>query len=330
MTVTTIRAWRSRVRGTTTGLNGRGCPWLAPQVSLYWRRRRMAFRAAAPKRPPAATPRSSPATTNVTIHHHRHEATRLVERAGFPPSVTFVTRLTRTVNTLVTLLRDRVTVREVAARLAGAAMLPERRPLPLAPAARPSADPARRPVAKSLRPFRIEDDASFSVPAAFRRRGVLQRSAGDGVPAEMTMRPRLRPVRTIAAHPEPRLAAAARAAGAARIARGATGRPPDAAAATATGRAATAAVPMEWRTAAAKQADAPRARAAARPSIVEAAAPMPQPAVSPAPATAPAASRPRETAGALPLDASVIDRLAETVMQRIDRRIRIERERRGV
>lgn len=57
---------------------------------------------------------------------------------------------------------------------------------------------------------------------------------------------------------------------------------------------------------------------------------MPQPAVSPAPATAPAASRPRETAGALPLDASVIDRLAETVMQRIDRRIRIERERRGV
>lgn len=57
---------------------------------------------------------------------------------------------------------------------------------------------------------------------------------------------------------------------------------------------------------------------------------MPQPAVSPAPATAPAASRPRETAGALSLDATVIDRLAETVMQRIDRRIRIERERRGV
>jgi hypothetical protein len=39
---------------------------------------------------------------------------------------------------------------------------------------------------------------------------------------------------------------------------------------------------------------------------------------------------PRERSSAVALDASTIDRLADNVMQRIDRRIRIERERRGL
>ena len=42
------------------------------------------------------------------------------------------------------------------------------------------------------------------------------------------------------------------------------------------------------------------------------------------------ASAPRERAVPLALDPATIDRLADNVMQRIDRRIRVERERRGL
>jgi len=54
---------------------------------------------------------------------------------------------------------------------------------------------------------------------------------------------------------------------------------------------------------------------------------------TPVPPDAPAepkVSAPRDKAGPLALDPSTIDRLADNVMQRIDRRFRIERERRGL
>jgi hypothetical protein len=88
---------------------------------------------------------------------------------------------------------------------------------------------------------------------------------------------------------------------------------------------------MDWR--------APQARAVSHPSAA-AVAPAPAadralPRVPPPPAQPDAPAQPdvrapRDKAAPLALDPSTIDRLADNVMQRIDRRIRIERERRGL
>ena len=86
---------------------------------------------------------------------------------------------------------------------------------------------------------------------------------------------------------------------------------------------------MDWR--------APQAKAVSySPAVAIAAAPadravprVPAPAMQPE-APVPPKVNARDKAAPLTLDSSTIDRLADSVMQRIDRRVRIERERRGL
>ena len=87
---------------------------------------------------------------------------------------------------------------------------------------------------------------------------------------------------------------------------------------------------MDWR--------APQARAVSHSPAAAIAAPPADRAVPRVPATAmqpeapvpPKVNAARDKAAPLTLDPSTIDRLADNVMQRIDRRVRIERERRGL
>jgi hypothetical protein len=287
----------------------------------------MTFRAVAPKRQAAGEPRSASAIHNTTIHHHRHEA-RAVEGAAAPPSLTFVTHLTRTANALVALVRDRMTLREIAVPASTRSSIGVPASGPSATGTRTGAGAVLRPYApKLLRPRRVAGNDASITTMAFRRRA-LHRAADDGVPAELSMRPRVRSKQAIVAGVEPRVELVTRAVGLARSAGVASGNRPQPAGAPAR-RPAAAAAPMEWRMPAPKQADGQRTLST-RSMPVEPPAPA---AVRPAasePAVMSAPSRARETAGAIAIDAAAIDRLAETVMQRIDRRTRIERERRGV
>ena len=87
---------------------------------------------------------------------------------------------------------------------------------------------------------------------------------------------------------------------------------------------------MDWR--------APQAKAVSHPpppAIAAVAADRALPraqttAIQPDAQAQPTVSTARDHAAPLALDPSAIDRLADNVMQRIDRRIRIERERRGL
>jgi len=326
MTLTNHRPWRSGLRRLRPATRR----WLPPVVSLYWRRRRSnpAQGSARRSRPSVAGGTTQMTFVSIQQHFHRSAAVSRGDafaRQGAAPSSTgsavLLTRLThrlveKRVATVAASNRSPVERTVTTARAT--------RPAP----ARPEAPVARRGSRNSGAPRR--PGAVPVVGRVFARTVPLRPAGGPATPpSNWPHKPR------VAQGPEDPVAwrgrRVASAAAPAVAVHHATGERAPAVARASTRVRAASGVAMDWR--------APQARAVSHPSAA-AVAPAPAadralPRVPPPPAQPDAPAQPdvrapRDKAAPLALDPSTIDRLADNVMQRIDRRIRIERERRGL
>lgn len=327
MTMIARRMWRSRIRTGET-------PWprwrLLPSVSLYWRRRRAALRSILRVARVTETHVAAPATA-LSVHQHFHQPPRIV-RVHLPASLQAVSRVTER------LLRERWrgarplddapasviaprtgTVVEPAPRAAGANPAPDSPPQMAQPRRSARLTASAVAMSRPVRPLTARShgvrgtEPAGALPAGSPPSGVHARQIGEPAHA-VTMVARRRPMTTpvLRTH-RTRMATA----------------PVDVAPGSERRGARQMAAPMDWRTPPPTSAPE-RARRGASPGIN---------ADSPATSSwSPGVSTPsvhgstsaRDNTAAGLLDASAVDRLADTVIQRIERRVRIERERRGL
>jgi len=336
MTVIRQRTWRSRVRRFAPE---RGA-WLRRSVPLYWRRRptmpRTIVRSVRAGEAPAS---SSP--TFVSIHQHLHPAPRLIRMSAADRSEPAV-RVMPGSTTLVTRVTDRITserwihARSLDAAHAAASPRPPWANVPMAIVSRPHAKANSDPhvEASARRHSRTTHDAEHT-PA--HRRAAPMPSLDPSTPDAPRLADTAFPARSarsrtrLLATAEQRRADARRPLvlehAAAPAGRRAIGSPVVVAPADAPRTRPASAVVMDWRQ--------PQAAAIERAALNTGTAAAADVRVAPAPpssapaATVPPTSASRENAAPV-FDAAALDRLVDTVMQRIERRVRIERERRGL
>lgn len=323
------RAWRSRVRSAETAWPR----WrLLPSLSLYWRRRRAAPRSIV-RVVRAIEARMASPVTALSVHQHIHRAPRIV-RARPPVSLQAVVRITER------LVRNRwLGARPLDG--AAAAALAHRAESVAAAGSRAAISPgAPEFQPQTARPGRSVRTTAGAAEAsqALRRlatrvvsvpRAELAEASPSGRPGASRDHARRMDEPARDAPPAARrhlMTTPLMGTPGARRAAGPLDVAPE------SGRSGTrqvTEVPLSWRTPAPAVAS-PRARPAA--STTAHADPLAAPPRPPdgAASSAPGQSPARDITAAAMLDAGVVDRLADTVIQRIERRLRIERERRGL
>jgi hypothetical protein len=328
MTMILRRVWRSRIRTAET-------PWprwrLLPAVSLYWRRRRAALRSLLRVARITETRVATPVTA-LSVHQHFHRPPRIV-RVHLPASLQAVSRVTER------LLRERWRGARPLDDAPVSVLAPRPETVvgsePRAPRAHrvPDSPQQMAPPRRSDRLASGAGDMSRSVrPLTARGQAVRRTDPAGASPAESPAAPRVhaRPVGqpvhgvTMVARRPPMTTPALRTHRSRMVA-----APVDVPAAPERpGTRQVAAVPLDWRTPPPSALERARPGASKGVNADSSAASSRSPGVSTPSAHGSTGAR-DNTASAL-LDASVVDRLADTVIQRIERRVRIERERRGL
>ena len=316
MKLTIRRVWRSRIRLPRAGWRG----WRTSALSLYWRRRARLRQAPPPRVPGAAAPRIgvAPSTVSVQCHHH---AARIAWTTQVSRSMQWIERASHRASLHTRHYRDvRIVTNATFLRQAQRLMVVRWLNAGVRTAVHPT--PAARASQVTSRARIRTQRLMRSTAPQFGRRRAAPRDAAPLAPP-----PRLPAPVTPARGRGVRVSESGRAlrpgamtvwaglprAGVVHAAATLMPSPP---------------VALEWRSPAVQEL---RSRAAT--SVAPASRPASQPtAVAAAVSDSPAVVRPTIPRAAIvtPLDAPTIERLADTVLQRLDRRLRIERERRGL